>query len=227
MVNLLLYQLRGDTVHWKLFFRVSLTLFLCSIVTYLWASVKAFPDHVYLGAEAFGGFRAGPFAARLEGTAAVSATGDIPVTNNIYLQNAPDIYGDFMSAEMTVSLFGVPIKSVAVDILQDVEVVPMGMTVGIRIDTTGLMVLGTGSVTLGDGTSVRPSEDLVKPGDIIQKIDNIEIRDHKQFAEYLDSIPKGSPVDLTIRRGTQILTVSVTCAVSADLRRAGPRNHGR
>jgi len=193
----------------KLFFGFSVVLFLCSLMTYTAASVRTFPDHIFLSG---GGLttrgQAGPFRARVEETAAVTAAYQIdsPVLENIYIE----------TAEMTLSLFGVPVKSVAVDILPDIEIVPVGMTDGIRIDTTGLMVLGAGAVVLADGAASRPCEGLIKSGDILLKADNVEIKDHRQFSAYLESLPPGSAVELTIKRAGQNMAVTVTCAVSAE-----------
>jgi stage IV sporulation protein B len=48
------------------------------------------------------------------------------------------------------------------------------------------------------------------------KIDNTEIKNHKQFTAYLESLTPGSTVNLTIKRGGQNLIIPVACAVSAD-----------
>ena len=55
------------------------------------------------------------------------------------------------SVNMQVSLMGIPLKNVTVSVLPNMELIPCGDSVGVRIDTQGVMVLGLGSVVGEDG----------------------------------------------------------------------------
>jgi len=71
------------------------------------------------------------------------------------------------TATMMLSAFGFPIREVTLDVLPEMEVIPWGVTVGVRINTNGVMVLGTGTVTDTDGNQHNPSEGKLRAGDLI------------------------------------------------------------
>ena len=199
----------------KRFFFLSLALFLCSLVVYAAAALGSLPEHIFLAPEhvALLGDRGGrvslSFSPWLEEESVPAAfQGDAPVIENI--DREP------LQGEMTVSLLGIPLRNVAVDLLRDVEVIPVGITVGIRIDATGLIVLGTGAVTTSDGSHLRPSEGLIKSGDILLKVNNTEIQDQNHFSSQIESTPPGSSVSLTLRRGEEIITVEVSPVLSSQ-----------
>jgi len=71
------------------------------------------------------------------------------------------------TASMTLNAFGFPVKEVTLDVLPTMEVIPCGITVGVRINTNGVMVLGTGAVRDMYGRLHNPSDGILRPGDLI------------------------------------------------------------
>ena len=71
------------------------------------------------------------------------------------------------TATMMLSAFGFPIREVTLDVLPEMEVIPCGITVGVRINTIGVMVLGTGTVTDTEGNQHNPSGGKLRAGDLI------------------------------------------------------------
>lgn len=70
--------------------------------------------------------------------------------------------------KIALRLFGIlPIKEVSVKVLDEMLVVPCGETIGIYVETDGLLVLGTGEVTGQDGLVQEPALHVVKSGDYI------------------------------------------------------------
>ena len=52
------------------------------------------------------------------------------------------------SYDICLKLFGVvPIRDISVKVIDQKEVVPSGETIGIEVNTNGIMVLGTGRIT--------------------------------------------------------------------------------
>lgn len=202
------------------FFGLSAAILAVSAVVCAAISVAAIPGHICVvaGAEAFSGLPAFVSIKESEGSAvvAVAATGDTPVTENIVKDGSAAGQTDMYTAEVAISLFGVNVKNVSVDVIPDTDIVPCGMTVGINIDAIGPLVLGTGAVVSTGGSSSRPCDGILKTGDIILKADNKDMTNHKQFTSYIESLPPGGKVELTVLRGGQTLTVQVTCAVSAE-----------
>jgi len=76
--------------------------------------------------------------------------------------------------------FGLPFrKNKSANNQEGMKVVPLGMTIGVRINTEGVMVLGTGSFLGEDGKSHTPSDGILRGGDLIlqaneKPIDNKE-----------------------------------------------------
>ncbi|MCL2399530.1 MAG: SpoIVB peptidase [Defluviitaleaceae bacterium] len=89
-----------------------------------------------------------------------------PIT--VSLQNTLWIEtGSSGTATMMLSAFGVPVREVTLDVLPGMEVIPWGMTVGVRINTNGVMVLGIGTVIDTEGNQHNPSEGKLRAGDLI------------------------------------------------------------
>lgn len=89
-----------------------------------------------------------------------------PVTVN--LQDTLWIEADGSgTATMLISAFGLPVREVTLDVSPGLEVIPWGMTVGVRINTNGVMVLGTGTVVCIEGHQHNPSGGKLRAGDLI------------------------------------------------------------
>jgi len=119
---------------------------------------------------------------------------------------------------MSLTVFGVPVKTVQLDVLSDTEVIPCGKTVGVRISTAGIMVLGLVSFDTEDGKSARPSDGKLRSGDLITAVktngQNITLENKEQFQQIVDSCG-GNELTLTIKRDGGEMTVKVTPVKSA------------
>ncbi|MDR1704759.1 MAG: SpoIVB peptidase [Clostridiales bacterium] len=192
-----------------MFLGFSIALFLCSVAFYIAVGLGSFPSEIFLTPGHAEALSADGSFLRFEqagGAVEALASGDEPVTDNIRVD----------SGDMTLALFGFPVKNVSVDILPETMVVPCGITTGIIIDTTGLMVLGTGAVTTAGGGAVRPCEGLIKSGDLIMKIDETDISSDTQFVRYLKGLAPGATVTLHISRGGEALSLPIDCAISIE-----------
>ncbi|MBR6652166.1 MAG: hypothetical protein IKL30_03285, partial [Anaerotignum sp.] len=70
------------------------------------------------------------------------------------------------------------------------ELVPAGKTVGVTLDTAGLLVLGTGSIN-GEGPVVSKKE--IQAGDRILKADGKEVENKEVFQQMIES-SDGNPM---------------------------------
>ena len=112
------------------------------------------------------------------------------------------------TAHMTLNAFGIPLKSVNLNIVSETELIPLGMTVGIKINTDGIMVLGTGHVSDEKGNTHTPSEDSLKAGDLILTANGQKL----QSKNHLIEIIKNSETDITMTldRDGDILEKKIT-----------------
>ncbi|MDR0957851.1 MAG: SpoIVB peptidase [Clostridiales bacterium] len=116
--------------------------------------------------------------------------------------------------EMQVALFGVTVKNVSLDILPDEEVIPCGMTVGVNIASSGIMVLGLDSVETTEGRSIKPAEKLLKAGDVIISANGVNLSSKEEFIKIIEACD-GKSVALKIKRDSKTTDISVMPQKSA------------
>ena len=107
------------------------------------------------------------------------------------------------SATMMLSAFGFPIREVTLDIQPELELIPSGVTVGVRINTDGVMVLGTGTVTGIDGRQHNPSGGKLKAGDLILAANGKSMSNKEELISAI-SDSEGS-LNLQIKRDNETL----------------------
>ena len=137
--------------------------------------------------------------------AAASVPHDEPLTQS---QAAAD--------EVALSWFGLPLKTLRLDVLPQTELIPLGLAVGVTFRTDGVMVLATGSVTGANGKLHRPAEGLLKPGDLIRAVNGEKLDSKDELIALVENAAPGTAVTLQINRDGADMTVSVTPAVNAD-----------
>ncbi|MBR6477553.1 MAG: SpoIVB peptidase, partial [Lachnospiraceae bacterium] len=77
---------------------------------------------------------------------------------------------------MEVKLFGlIPLKKVDIRVIEDQMLIPMGIPVGIYLEDRGIMVVGIAEFMDDHGISVSPAKNLLKTGDLILKINGMEV----------------------------------------------------
>ncbi|MCR8642401.1 SpoIVB peptidase [Paenibacillus sp. N1-5-1-14] len=120
--------------------------------------------------------------------------------------------------EMKLKLFGtIPLKTVKVNVVPDIKVIPGGQTIGVKIKSVGILVVGHHLVALDHDRKVSPGEDSkIQTGDIITHIDGVKSNDVSKVSDIVNQAGVGKkPLDLTIRRGEQNFHVSLTPAYDA------------
>lgn len=139
------------------------------------------------------------------------AVGDetIPVSLNhplVFCANETSNY------QMDVKLFGVlPLKEVQVQVIEDMEVIPAGVPIGIYVKTDGVLVVGTGEFTGCDGMRYSPAQTVLQSGDYILKMNGRAVTGKKMFMNTLQEIGEESLV-LTIKRENQVFDVKTVPA---------------
>lgn len=109
------------------------------------------------------------------------------------------------SYDISLKLFGiVPIKSMQVRVIEEKYLMTGGDTIGIEVNTNGIMVLGTGKVTGIDGNEYEPAKNIINSGDYIRKINKTEVRTKEDMIEKLSSLKEDKVVLLLERKGKEI-----------------------
>lgn len=116
------------------------------------------------------------------------------------------------ATEMKLKLFGkIPLKTVKVNVVPDLKIIPGGQTIGVKIKSDGIMVVGHHLVAAAEDKKTSPGEEAkVQVGDLIVKIDDTPIKDVSEVADIVKKAgEQNKPLHLTIMRNGQPLTVAI------------------
>ena len=108
---------------------------------------------------------------------------------------------------MKVKLFGkIPFKTVKVNVVPDLRVIPGGQTIGVKVKSAGILVVGHHQVTGNDGVKQSPGESAgIRLGDLITKINGTSINDVQKIAELCKEYSMNKrPLAITYKRDGQL-----------------------
>lgn len=118
--------------------------------------------------------------------------------------------------KLFVKLFGfIQLKEMEIQVVEPVAVFPAGKTVGIYVETDGIMVLGTGEVTGKDGLSYEPAENVVYTGDYIVSVNGTKVKTIEELSSQLQTRAKEA-VRLGIRRKGEEQEVLISAVEAVD-----------
>lgn len=113
------------------------------------------------------------------------------------------------SYRMDLKLFGIiPFKQVNIEVIKDMTLTPVGLPIGIYLETSGLLVIGVGDFNTPSGVSVSPARFVLKTGDYILAVDGERVDGKREFVETIEQ-SEGDTVVLTVRRGEEEFDVEL------------------
>jgi len=115
--------------------------------------------------------------------------------------------------EMQLKLFGkIPFKTVKVDVVPDLKVIPGGQTIGVKIKSKGILVVGHHLVQNGEQGKVSPGEDAkLSVGDLILEMDGQRLNDVNKVADIVQRAGKAKqPIRLLVQRDGQTFHTEIT-----------------
>ena len=118
--------------------------------------------------------------------------------------------GEIGSYDLNFRLFGmVTLKSVKINVCDEVLIIPCGIPVGIYIETKGVMVVDIGDITTADGTVKCPASDILWPGDYIVSVNGQSVDDKEALIEAIDSSEQsaGEYVNIGLYRNGRYIEV--------------------
>lgn len=112
--------------------------------------------------------------------------------------------------QLVYSVAGVPIKKVDVSVLKDVKVIPGGQSIGVQLQTLGVLVVGHHLVN-GENGQMSPGEEAeIKVGDVIMEIDGKKIEEMKDVKPIVEEAGKASkPLEVKVKRGKETFTTEL------------------
>lgn len=117
--------------------------------------------------------------------------------------------GGLEQYQMQVKLFGfLPFKQVGIQVIEDKELIPVGVPIGIYVKTDGVLVVGSGEFLGEDGVNYSPCKYILKSGDYIQKVNGDPVTEKDDFIKRIED-SGGSEVILTVERDGEIMEIKV------------------
>ncbi|MEK3890792.1 SpoIVB peptidase [Bacillus sp. FSL K6-3431] len=112
--------------------------------------------------------------------------------------------------KLILEFAGFPVKEVDVNILKDFKILPGGQSIGVKLNTLGVLVVGHHLVATAN-EKVSPGEDAnIKVGDIITTIDGEKIEEMVDVAPFVEEAgKKGKSLLFTIQRGQEKIETSI------------------
>ncbi len=109
-----------------------------------------------------------------------------------------------------ISLFGkVPLKDINITTIEDIQVVPIGKIIGLKLYTNGVLIVGMSEIEDKNNTLTKPYENSdLEEGDTILKINEQEIENIDTLKEVVNK-SKGDNVEITLLRNGNVVTTSI------------------
>lgn len=129
---------------------------------------------------------------------------DIDLSRPVTVKMASDA-----TYQMQVRLFGfLPFKQVGIHVIEDQELIPVGVPIGIYVETEGVLVVGTGEFQGADGMSCSPGKNIVKSGDYVRKVNGVEIHEKEELIRMVEE-SGGEAVRLTVEQNGEIMDLQI------------------
>ncbi len=109
--------------------------------------------------------------------------------------------------KLQLKLFGViPLKEVDIEVIQDIQLRPSGIPIGIYVKTQGVLVVGIGEFEGEDGQTVNPGKYVFQVGDYILEINDDEVESKKELIEKI-KYSEGQEMVFKVQRGDMEIDV--------------------
>ncbi|WP_212138554.1 SpoIVB peptidase [Metabacillus litoralis] len=106
--------------------------------------------------------------------------------------------------EVVFDLAGFPVKKTGVKVLPDFKVIPGGQSIGVKLNTLGVLVVGHHQINTAEGKKSPGEIAGVEVGDIITKINGKKIEQMSDVTPFIqDAGNTGKPLDLVLSREDQ------------------------
>ncbi len=119
------------------------------------------------------------------------------------------------SYHLDLQLLGIfPLKQVELEVVEERYLTPIGLPIGIYIETEGVMVVNTGIVEARFG-EIYPSDQILMVGDYIIAVDGFPIETKEELIDCIQD-SGGEDLLLTINRNGQVFESKITPAETAE-----------
>ena len=144
-------------------------------------TLRTLPDHIALtqGQMQVLTLGGGLSLTTREGGVAVSASQDETLRDQGTVELVSETAG---TSELLLSLMGIPLKKVEVEVSPEKVLIPGGQAIGVALHTEGVLVVGTGEIAESGSPAAVCG---IRPGDVLRRVDGVTIENAEQLAELI------------------------------------------
>lgn len=140
----------------------------------------------------------------IETTALIGKQIPVSLNKNIKITSAKTC-----EYEMNLKLLGIiPFKNVNLQVVQEQNVIPGGVPIGIYVKTEGVLVIDTGKFKDDEGNWKQPAAYILQMGDYIEEINESPVNNKKEFMEVMQQ-NHGEEMILKVQRNTETIKVKI------------------
>lgn len=151
-------------------------------------SYSSIPNEIYIQKGSQKAIDLGlPIKADVEAKGVISLSGD--TLEEASGMQSPLVIDSINSGDATIelSLFGLPVKQVKVNVSDEVMVIPGGQSIGVTLYTKGALVVGITGIDMENGTSANPAREAgMLPGDVIVSINGETVQNADHVSKIVD-----------------------------------------
>lgn len=126
------------------------------------------------------------------------------------LETASTSNNSINNRNMEISLLGINLKDININVIEDLKVVPVGKIIGLKLYTNGVLVVGMSEIEDINSKSQKPYENSnIKEGDTILKINEKNVDDIDNLKKLINA-SNGENVSITLVRDGTVFTSSIT-----------------
>ena len=116
---------------------------------------------------------------------------------------------ELTSYNLELQLFGLfALKDVELEIVEEKELIPAGIPIGIYLETEGVMIVDVGEVESAQGT-VTPAKYILQQGDYVLAVNGETVEDKAELVDCIGNCD-GESLVFTIKRDNQVFDAKVT-----------------
>ena len=120
------------------------------------------------------------------------------------------------SYQIPCSLLGMlPLKTVQVETVEDQWVYVSGTTVGLYMETQGVLIVDTGEITNRNGMIQEPAANIVQPGDYILEVNGKPVSRKKELIAEIENC-QGQDVELLVNRKGEEIPLSLAPVLTQE-----------
>ena len=127
-----------------------------------------------------------------------------------FIETTTTSNNNYNTSNIEVKLLGkIPIKNIKVVKLEEVQVVPIGKVIGLKLYTNGVLVVGMSEIEDKNNVLSKPYENSdIKPGDTILEINEVII-ENIEMLKMMVNESEGKEINLKVLRNGNILNTSI------------------